>query len=114
MHTVPRRELSGRDRRTAGRTCGIANGELVKISPLASQAVEVRGLDIGMAGIDEDVLCATLLRCEAGDTGDDVAPRPNALRIAKLGGDVRDGAKGRESRPGRIRTADQGIMSPLL
>ena len=39
---------------------------------------------------------------------------PKPLQIADLGDDVRSDAKENESRPGRTRTRDQGIMSPLL
>ena len=39
---------------------------------------------------------------------------PKPLQIADLGDDVRRDAKENESRPGRTRTRDQGIMSPLL
>jgi len=39
---------------------------------------------------------------------------PKSLHIADLSDDVRRDAKENESRPGGIRTPDQGIMSPLL
>ncbi len=39
---------------------------------------------------------------------------PKALRVADLGDGMRSDAKKCESRPGGIRTPDQGIMSPLL
>lgn len=39
---------------------------------------------------------------------------PNVLRIKGLRGEKRESARRNESRPGGIRTPDQGIMSPLL
>ena len=39
---------------------------------------------------------------------------PKPLRVADLGDGVRHHARGDKSRPGRTRTADKGIMSPLL
>lgn len=39
---------------------------------------------------------------------------PKLLRVASLGDCLRLAAKRNKSRPGRIRTSDQGIMSPLL
>lgn len=40
--------------------------------------------------------------------------QPNVLTFNALSGTRRDTAKRGESRPGGIRTPDQGIMSPLL
>jgi hypothetical protein len=39
---------------------------------------------------------------------------PKPLQIADLDDGVRSSAAGCESRPGRTRTRDKGIMSPLL
>ena len=56
-------------------------------------------------------------QCDAvrEENGDDESDEsPNALRLAKLGEAVRDSAIPRRNGPGRIRTCNQGIMSPLL
>lgn len=53
-------------------------------------------------------------RCEMDGGDERRRPSPKSLRIADLSDDVRDDATQDESRPGRTRTRDKGIMSPLL
>ena len=51
--------------------------------------------------------------CHDQSDHDAQSKKPKPLRIAGLAR-VRDDASARESRPGRTRTRDKGIMSPLL
>ena len=53
-------------------------------------------------------------RCDEKEEEVESQETPKVLRIAKLRGELQDDAKEGESRPGRTRTRDKGIMSPLL
>ena len=52
--------------------------------------------------------------CDGAKAESAGAANPNSVRLAGFSDGVRPHAKQSKSRPGRIRTADQGIMSPLL
>ncbi len=51
---------------------------------------------------------------ETPESDSEEIERPKVLRISELGRTRRNKGKHGRSRPGGIRTPDQGIMSPLL
>ena len=65
-------------------------------------------------GAERESLQTDATVCDEKDYCDGQNNRPKSLTLADLCDDVRTDATESESRPGGIRTPDQGIMSPLL
>ena len=63
--------------------------------------------------LQRDSLRTVAKGCDEEATEVAQEPSPKLLQVANLGDRLRLAAKRNESRPGRIRTSDQGIMSFL-
>ena len=64
--------------------------------------------------LQRDSLRTAAKGCDEEATESAQVKSPKLLQLANLGGPLRLAASRSKSRPGRIRTSDQGIMSPLL
>ena len=89
--------------------------EALKATGTDDAAIEAPSKAQYMRSSQDAKRCADDARgCDGHSVPSTKAKSPKPLRVADLGDDVRHNTRENQSRPGRTRTADKGIMSPLL